>query len=177
MTRFGSSRTSAVLGFAVLLLVAGLLVDIAFTQPRLREVRRLRLQRDELLRQLGNLENRQHEVRAIAGLLSVETLAELRATPENTPLIFVGRLLEDSRLTRLELSAAGTSESDSFRRTRFALRVLGSYGRILEFVRTLERGPRLATVDAFAIEAATGPEALEGRLNISIYDPRSNDKP
>jgi hypothetical protein len=177
MTRFGSSQAGAVLGFAVSLLVAGLLVDIAFTQPRLREVRRLRLQRDELLHQLGNVENREHEVKAIAELLSVDTLAELRPAPDDDPLTFVGRLLEGSRLTRLELSTTGTSETESFRRTRFALRVLGSYGRILEFVRNLERGPRLATVDAFVIEAATGPEALEGRLNISIHDPRSSGTP
>ncbi len=155
---------------AVLLLVA-LVIDMGFTRPRLGEVRRLKDRRDQLLGQVAKLGGHDERSQGFAKLLKVQSLTELLEEPAGDPLAYIGSVLEESRLTRLDLATMGSSQSHGIRRTRFALRTTGSYGRTLEFMRKLETGSRVATIDAFWIEALWEPRTLESRINLTICDP------
>jgi len=167
-----ASRMHIFLAVAAALIGISLTVDLGFIQPRVRQLRQLGLQRDQLLEQIGQGMDRGRYRKDLARYLKVADLSELlNHESDSDPLTYVGEMLDASRLTRLELTHAGTSRSDHLQRTQFALRVLGDYEHILSFLCDLERGPRLATIDAFSISTVRDSRSLEGRLNISIYDP------
>jgi hypothetical protein len=160
------------LGLAAALLAIGLVVDLGFIQPQVRQMRQLGLQRDQLLDQIGQGLDRSRQRKDLARYLNVTDLSELlNDKRESDPLAYIGARLDANSLTRLELTHAGTSAMNNLQRTQFALRVLGSYQNILNFLCDLERGSRLATVDAFTITTVRESRSLEARLNISIYEP------
>jgi len=167
-----STRMNLFLALAAVLLAVGLTVDIGFIQPQLRQLRQLSLQRDQLLIQIGQGMDRSRNSQTLTRLLNVSELSLLLpAETDPDPLTYLGELLNESRLTRLELTHAGRTVTDQLLRTQFMLRVTGSYDRTLNFVRAIERGPRLAVVDAFSIEAIKESQMLESRLQVSIYEP------
>jgi len=159
---------------AAALLLLALALDLGFTRPGHDLVQALAVEQARVSTEIGRTSARDIEHRELAERLGVDELGDLvTTTPPEDPLSYLGATLDRSRLTRLELTTMGTSSSGRLQRTRFTLRVLGSYGQILDFVRDLEEGPRLVTVDALTIETMLEQTALEGRLTLSIHDPRT----
>ncbi len=161
-----------------LLLLLGLVVDLALNQPAVKEIRRLEAYQGQLMGQMAQLGDQHHSNRDLAKALKISTLADLSSEGMNEdPVAYIGRLLERSGLERLELTARGVAETDVLRLHRFTLRTLGGYSAVQGFVRDLELGERLATVDAFSIEGTDRRERLEGRFNLTLYSMISKGTP
>jgi Tfp pilus assembly protein PilO len=172
MHKIRLSKMRVLFTLAIALFVAGLAIDLGFARPRFRRVEMLREQHAWTLDQMLYQHQSQLESRTMAQILEVEDLAELTVKrSDSDPLVFLGDLLSESGVTRLELTTVATDDTQLLRRTQFSIRITGRYQKILELVRTIEQSPRLATIDAFALESVTGQKTLDGRLNISIYDP------
>jgi Tfp pilus assembly protein PilO len=147
-------------------------VDLGVTQPRARELRALHRHRTELFAAVRERAGRGHESEMLKRRLAGDGLADQEgSTPVAGPLSHIDALLSSSDLTRLELSTIEESSRDGLQRTQLQVRVVGDYAQILDFTRRIERGQRLVVIDAFSIEATESARALEGRFNISIYDP------
>ncbi len=156
----------------VLPLVACAVIDVAFTQPQLRTVKRLAAQRAELLEKLTEASERERRSKRLAQFLEVDDLTQLATLTGEDPLTYVASMVKAARLTQLELTAGDSGRIGSYRRARFTVRLQGSYERTLDFVRMLEEGARLASIDALVVKRADS-RSVENRFNISIYDPVS----
>ena len=171
-----SARTHVIL--AAVLLAAGLLVDIGFIRPGRGELARLKAAREDTRLRLGQQRALDEEAGSLAASLGVSDLAEaMSGATLSDPVTFLGGLIADARLTRLELATHASADAGSLHRTRFSLRVLGAYPRILQLVQSMERSSRLVTVDAFSLQPAADSADLEGRLDVSIYDPAAERRP
>lgn len=175
MRKFLDTRIAVVLAIAGLLMVAGLIVEMGFARPRMREISRLIEERSQLLAQIRAQQSQDGLSDEMADQLGLDDLARLGAAPEADPATYLGKLLDQSRLVRLSLTTAGGKEFNGIRRSDFNLRAQGGYAAMQAFVRDLESGPRLASVEAFDIRTQTDTSALEGRFNISIYDPAGRE--
>jgi Tfp pilus assembly protein PilO len=168
----GTSHLRVYFLVAVLLLAVGLIADFVLVQPRLQEVRRLENQREQLMVQIAQQTQQDEEGRVLAHVLRLEDLENmLSASRESDPAVFIGQILDRTRLTSLGLTTGERSDMNGLRRTQVTLRVLGSYNRIVDFIRTLEQEPRLVAIDALVIKRLIDSASLEGRLNLSIFDP------
>lgn len=166
------SRMNLLFIWVFSLLLLGLVIDVGINRAAINEVRRLGLYRAQLLDQTNQLVERNLDNQTLAKALKVESLADvLVPNTDMNPVSYIGQQLDNSGLTRLELSTLGVSESDNLRQNRFSLRALGKYTEIMDFVRSVEQGETLATLDAFSIETVVGKNSLEGRFNISVYEP------
>jgi len=107
----------------------------------------------------------------MAATLHVEDLSELRGLADLDPVVFVGRTIQQAQLVRRELSAHEIQEDASLKRSRFYVRVEGSYARMLNFVRILEQSARPVTIEALDIKVPLGGSSLEARFEITVHDP------
>ena len=155
------------------LLTAGLIVDLAFTRPKIQELHSLMRQQNEIRAELGQMMKTRSDNDDLLRFLEEQVFAT--EAPSTDPAAFLGEKVEESKLTRLELRATDNSETSTMRRTQFFLRLLGKFGPTIEFVRSLEQGSRLIIVDAIRIEPQVGSSSLETRLNLSIYDPKGGN--
>ena len=170
-TRVKIPPASLLFGVAILLLAVGLIVDLGFTQPRVQEVRRLDSERQELLDRLTARSVRDREAEQLARSIGAADLeGALEVHGDSDPVTFLAAALEENNLTTIELSTHATHNTGQFRRTRFTLRVGGRYNRILDFVRTIERSPRLVTVDALSIVEAEDSSLLESRIDVTVFE-------
>lgn len=158
---------------AVGLLVAGLIVDFAITQPRIQELHSLKQQQNEIRAEIDQMMKARRENSDLMQFM--EDRGFTIEAPATDPAAFLGEKVEESKLTRLEMRATENSESSTMRRTQFFLRLLGKFGPTTEFVRSLEQGSRLIIVDAIKIEPQVGSTSLETRLNLSVYDPKGGN--
>ena len=55
-----------------------------------------------------------------------------------------------------------------------SVRAAGSYDQLVEFVRMLESGRRLATIESFRIKTPSKSKKLEGRFTLSLFDPKGD---
>lgn len=162
---------SMLLGVAIILLAVGLVVDLGFTQPRVQEVRRLDSERRGLLDRLTARSVRDREAEQLARSIGATDLKGAIEVHRNSdPVTFLATALDDNKLTTIELGTTSSHNTGQLTRTRFSLRVRGRYNRILDFVRTIERSPRLVTVDALSIVEAEDSNLLEGRIDASVYE-------
>ncbi len=160
------------------LLVVALLLQLAYVQPRLEEVRRLGAQRAGLSRQAGELDRVALEAHFLTRRLQVKDLREVLSDRHNPdPVAYVGGLLERSGLRRLELSTGSGEADSSFQRVQSTVRVMGTYSQVLDFVRALEDGAPLSSVDALSLEAVQNERMLEARFGITVYRPRMERMP
>jgi hypothetical protein len=167
-----------VAGLAAILLLSGIVVDVGFVQPRLREISRLRTQMSDAKARVAQQSRQVEEVERLMRGLGVADLGEAIADQGATdPVTFLGRMIDEARLTRLELSTRASGDVGHLRRTRFSLRILGTYPRFVELVRSLEQSKRLVTIEALSLEPASEASGLEGRLDVSIYDPIPGKQP
>lgn len=171
-----SVRTHLIL--AAILLAAGLIVNVGFVRPGGGQIVRLMAARDEARIRLGQQQALDAEAQRLAASLGVSDLAEaMSGSALSDPVTFLGGLIADARLTRLELATHASADVGKIHRTRFSLRVLGSYERVLQLVQAMEESPRLVTVDAFSLQPAVESALLEARLDVSIYDPVAVGRP
>jgi Tfp pilus assembly protein PilO len=170
----GSLRMNRfVIGAAALLLV-GLGIDFGIAQPQLRANRRLIALRESKLADIAQISRHQQEVRELARSLGSDDLASAMASRAAVdPLSFLGRSMERTRLTQSALSSRATTETQWLRRTSYSLRATGSYEEILQFVRLMETGPRLVSIDGLALSRIGEDGDLEGRFDLSIYEPKT----
>ena len=177
-TASASARGRVLAGLAGVLLLIGIVFDAGFVQPRVREIRRLRGELTSLRTQASQQGSMEGELTSLAKRLGVGDLnVAFTSYASADPVTFLGRLIGESRLTRLELSTQATTIVGQLRRTKFSFRVLGSYAQLTDLVQRLERSPHLVTVDALSIMPAVDAAGLEGRLDVSIYDPQAGRKP
>ncbi len=168
----GSMRIVLVFGAALLLLAAGVLIDLTLLKPRLDEVRRLEAERASLLARVDELAASSQESHTMARALGRENLTGLLDDRKRQEAVsYIGQVLGGTQLNRLELTTTKTGETGKFRRTQISLRVMGRFSQILDFVKALEKGHRLISVDGLVIEEILGTRNLEGRLSLSVYDP------
>lgn len=165
-------RSTTVLAVAVALIVGGLAVSFLLTGPLLDDIGRLRRQRATVVGAVQQDMARAAEQRALAKVLDVDPGSPVDA-PTVDPLVFLGRLLDESGLTRLELTTTATAESGRLQRTGFVVRAAGDYADILAFVRALESSRRTVTVDALQIDTVVGTGRQECRLLVSVHDVRT----
>ena len=168
----GSRRVVMTFGAMLLLLAAGVFIDLALLKPQLAEVRRLEAERTSLLSRIDELAASSQEGHTMARALGRENLAGLMDEGmQQEAVSYIGQVLGNTRLNRLELTTTKTKEAGKFRQTQVSLRVLGRFSQILNFVKALEEGHRLISVDGLVIEEILGTRDLEGRLSLSVYDP------
>ena len=166
------TRLNIFIASAVLLMVAGLVVDNMMAAPRLREIRDLNAERGRLHSEIINQRSIEAESRHMARLLGVEELNQLPTRPDEDAITYLGAMLDEAKLVRLDLTTHERSDMGSLQRTSFMLRVKGDFKGMQRFVQNLEHGSRLATLDAFKIKQTLDLKELEGRFNLSIYDPK-----
>jgi hypothetical protein len=165
-------RSTTVLALAIALIVGGLAVNLLLTGPLLDDIRRLRGERAATMKNVQQDLARGAEHRALGEELGLDPASAVEA-PTTDPLVFLGRMLDESGLTRLELTTTATAESGRLQRTGFVVRAAGDYADILAFVRALESSRRVVTVDALQIETIVGTERQECRLLLSVHDVRA----
>jgi len=170
MRRFIDNRIAVFLAATGLLLVIGLVIEMGFARPRLRELSSLIEERSRLLAQIRTQQQMEGQSDELAEHLGLSDLSELSTAPDADPATYLGLLLDHSRLVRLSLTTSGDKQFSGVKRSDFSLRAQGGYDDMQTFVRNLESGPRLASVEAFDIRTQVGTRELEGRFNISIYD-------
>jgi hypothetical protein len=163
------------LGATALLVLTGWVVDLGIAQPQLDQLQRLRAGRGADFNQTAAQIKELREVTDLARALGGTNLEEVFAAyPSGDPAAFIGQLVDAARLARLDLAVSSPVRLGSLRRTRLSVRVLGSYTRIIGLLTALETHRRVVTVDAFALERTNATGTLEGRLNLSVYDPEVN---
>jgi antitoxin component HigA of HigAB toxin-antitoxin module len=170
MTR--KMSTMALFGAALLLLGAGLAITFLQVRPLQRETRTLMQQRESKLKDLSARQAAETEARFLAQALRVTDLdefARLAAGPD--PIVYLGQLLDESGLSREELTSNRVVDSVRVRRTEFTLRAIGQYDQVVDFLRALERGSRLVAVEIIQVEKRLVHDDLECRLQLSVFDP------
>jgi len=172
MPRLPVQDTRVLLGLAALGMALALVAQLTLVHPRQGELRRLSGDRQAFLTRIAQESQAIQRDLGLAPLLGVEELTDLTAQPAGDPLTYLGDLLNSSRVTRLDITTDGIRESGLLVRTSFTVRVLGSYPRVLGFVKSLESGTRVATVDALEMEQDAAAGRLETRLSVSIWDPK-----
>jgi Tfp pilus assembly protein PilO len=166
------TRKKILIGAAMALMGAGVTIDFIWASPLLQKTRAMERQRAEALDRINSAIETQAERQALARALQVADLAELKELSDSSdPIVFLGRLLDRSGLTRLEMTSTGTNDSARLRQTGFTLRATGEFSQIVDFIRTLEQSPRLVTVDVLQIQKSVGAGILECRLSLSVFDP------
>lgn len=160
----------------LLLLILGLVADIGFTRPKLKEVRQLAARHSELQKRLVELERQERRGDELAAYLGGDNLEDaLSNLAGEDPLAYLNELIEAAGLRRQELGTEETAEFGKLRGTQFYLRLTGSFSRILDFVQRLEQSPRLASVDALILDKEAGSGQLKARLRVAIYEPALGD--
>ncbi len=160
---------TAVLATAILAL--GLAVNLGFTRPQQEEFRRLAQQRAAARGQLAALEIQELQSRDLAAGLGGEDLRSALQAQNRTDLVgFLSNTILQSGLTRLEMSTQSSAEENHLRRTHFFLHLSGTYASTVDFVRRLEQGPRLVTIESLALEMGPEATALDVRIELSVYE-------
>lgn len=165
------NKVTVFIGGAVLMLVAGLVIEMGFARPLMNEINAMKAERGRIRTELVRQSALDKEGTALATVFGLEDLAELGRRPEQDALGWLGRTLSDSRLVRLELTSSGAEDFGKVRRSDFTVLARGDFPAMQRFVKRLEEGPRLVTVDAFTIKPLFNTDELEGRFMLSIYDP------
>lgn len=159
---------------AAVLLVLGMTIDVGMNRPRATEIRRLSAQRSQLRVKAAQDAQQQAEFDFLVKHLGGKNAKESSTSGRIDPITFLGRAVDSARLKQLELSSETSLEVGDLVRNRMFLRAEGSYAGIVRLMRSLEMSQRIVTIDAFSIEPALTPGAVEGRLNVSVYDPKGS---
>jgi len=172
----GSLRGGGALALAAALLLLGLGVDLALTQPELRDLRRLKPRRAELQQRLQEIDRLDLDAKSMARYLggesATEDLAEALARHRTGDDVnYLNSLIEASGVRRGELGTDVSEVLGKCRRTQYYVRVYGRYEEILDLVRRLEAGGRLAGVDAMVLSRERESTRIEARLKVSLYHP------
>jgi hypothetical protein len=160
-----------VIGLALVLMIAGLVADLGFVHPQLKEYRSLNAERLRLRDRLVDIESQREAFRQLSGYLDAggpDAGGGESRLPD--PVDYLAEGIQFAKLWRLELRTGVVGASDGFLRSRIFLRAKGSYAQIVDFISWLEKGKRLVAVDALSIQPIIDSRDLELRINVSIYD-------
>jgi len=173
MSDFWSSTTMrTLLLVTVFLALATAAADMLLVQPGFAGFETLNARRLGLMQDVDHLLEREQEGRELARLLKLESIEGLDGADAQDPVVFLGDCLDAAQLARLELNTESTESAGVLRRTRMTLRAKGRYEDIVTFVKLLESGSRVVTIDKVQIAQVPQTLDLEARLGLSIYDPR-----
>jgi Tfp pilus assembly protein PilO len=165
---------STYVGVGVLVLVAGIGLDVLLTRPSVSRIQALKVERSDIETRIRQARSLAHESEQLAHRLGGDDLAGvLQSLGKEDPVAYLGREITDAGLARVELTRLDESRTERVARNRFSLRVRGSFDGTLRFVRKLEEGTRLVTIEALSIAPEQEGRGLESRLDLSIYDPIS----
>jgi len=163
-------------GFALLLaaavLVVGLVVYMGFVAPRIDEMRQLEAACATLRTQLHEQAMVGREREELVRFLDLEGLSVRDDALQEDAITYLARLVKSAGLETLELTSGRGKRTVSSSAAPLGLTVRGRFARILDFVRTLEKSPRLVTVDAFSIEMIDEESVLEADFTVTVYDPK-----
>jgi type IV pilus assembly PilO-like protein len=157
----------------VLLVLTGFVIDLGVISPKLSRVALLSDERVQLETRLSEVMNGRFREVDARRALGIEDLETYMKGPNEDQVTYVGRQIEDAGLMRLDLSTVDKSESQNVVITRFDVRVTGDYNEIVSFVKAMESNPRLTEFHNFVIETPLVGQDIEGRFNLSIYDPKT----
>ncbi|MBD3162614.1 MAG: hypothetical protein GF346_09625 [Candidatus Eisenbacteria bacterium] len=159
------------IALATLPLLAGVAIDLGSTQPRIDRVRALNDRRVELFERAEVQRSLEREAEQLARCIGVAALdSAVAASADEDPVAFLAAAIDDAGLERLELATQTSTEAAKIRRSRYAVRVRGSYAKIVSFIRTVEQAPEVVTVDALTITPALDSDQLEGRIDVSVFE-------
>lgn len=82
-------------------------------------------------------------------------------------LVYLTRLIDGSRLDRLDFQSRNVRMDGAFRVDTYAVVVRGTYSRIISFLKTLESSPRLSRVELIKLE--TGGGDIVASLRVAVY--------
>ena len=165
-------RTKMFFGITMGLLFLGVATYEAFVQPSLSRVRSQTQARDDLVAKREKTKLLTLEEQALAEGLSVTNLRNLSATePSPGPVVFLGIMLDQAGLKRLELAVTESKESEHLRRTKFSLMAQGDYPKIVAFIQALEQSTRLVVVSLIRISEPNASGQLEVQLKVTVFDP------
>jgi len=163
---------NSAIGVVFALLVAGVIVDMSVTSPRVADLRELMETRHALRSQLGEAMGSKFRENDAARALGVDNI-QIAITPSpEDPVSYLGHVIEQSGLTRLNLVSVEQDEGERLKRSEFSVRTAGSYDEIIDFVQRLETGQRLVTIDRFNFASHLVGDEIEGKFTLSIYDPK-----
>ena len=157
---------------AAAVLVVGLAVYLSFVAPRIGEMRRLEAACASLRTQLYEQAMVGREREELVRFLDREGLSVRDDELQEDGITYLARLVESAGLETLELTSGRGKRTVSSSTAPLGLTVRGRFARILDFVRTLEKSPRLVTVDAFSIEMIDEESVLEADFTVTVYDPK-----
>lgn len=159
-----------VLAIATITVVCGLALDLFYVRPQTKALKRLELKRSELIGEVTAVLASERKNRGLIEFLEEHAL-RLSTDRIDDPTSFLGALIEESQLVRLELKAVDKVESANLVQSRFYLRVRGDFGSTLDLVRKLEQGARLTVIEEIKVGLTSDRGQLETRINLSIFDP------
>ncbi len=160
------------IGVVAFLLVTGLIIDLLVVSPRVNKLNSMTSFRHDLRVQLGQAMGSKFRERDAARALGVENITlAITPSPED-PVSYLGHAIEASGLTRLNMVTISSKSTVRLERTDFNIRTAGTYAEIVDFVRRLETGDRLVTIDKFKFASHFIGNEIEGKFTLSIYDPK-----
>jgi hypothetical protein len=169
--KIGFNQNIAI-GAVVFLLVTGLVIDLTIVSPRVDKLDSMTSFRHDLRVQLGQAMGSKFREHDAAKALGVENIAlAITPSPED-PVSYLGHAIEASGLARLNMVTLGSKSTVRLERTDFSIRTAGTYAEIVDFVRRLETGDRLVTIDKFKFASHFIGDEVEGKFTLSIYDPK-----
>lgn len=164
------SKLPICLGAAVLLLAIGLAVEGQMAQPRLKQLYALNDEKAQLNHKLQQQRNIESDTREVAALLGLESLSDLESLTSGDPIAYLSRLLDESGLVRLSLTASGREPVGSLDKQTYTVRAQGNYRSMQRFIQKVEGGPCLASIDILKIMPDMNGQKLEGRFGLSLYN-------
>ena len=160
-------------GALAVLVLTGWVIDLGVTSPRVDTLTDLSYQRGELETQLGDVVNGRFREVDAERALHVDDLEAYLAGDGEDPVAYIGRRLKEAGLARLDLATVSGRESAHIVTTKFDVRATGRYDELVAFVRDMESDSRLAEVHHFVIRSPLIGSDLEGRINLSLHDPKT----
>lgn len=84
-------------------------------------------------------------------------------------LIYLNRLIDTSRLTRVDFHTEAGQRDGSFYMERFFVTLEGTGSQLLEFIRNVESSPRLALFEQLRFDPEAESTTLRMRARVVIY--------
>jgi Tfp pilus assembly protein PilO len=84
-------------------------------------------------------------------------------------LVYLTHAIEGSGLERQDFKTETNWTDQAFKVERYFLVLRGSYGRILNFMKTLEGGARLVRIDQIRMEQVTGTSDIVVGMRVGVY--------
>jgi len=166
-----AGRVKITLGIGLALFAFALTFDLGTIRSHTTALHSLQQQREQAHRDLTAQLQRRQDCRRLASLLGVDDLSQIARPEPLGPVAYLNELLSESGVKTLDLAVTGEKRFPRLRRTDLLVRAAGDFPSLVRFVRELEQGRRLASIEDFEIQNTLDSKDLEGRFNLALYDP------